>query len=163
MIRKLIPVLAGILLCSGANAALEQGDYMGTFSGNDSEASLLAELGINVNLIVKNDWPDTMTDGLSISELMFNDDDPPEPISGEWSYDGPEIVGYIVIKAGNEYAVYDYTNVAMTNMGIWDTADVMNKGLSHITAYEAKAIPVPAAVWLMVSGLAGLGLMRRNK
>ncbi|NNM21398.1 MAG: VPLPA-CTERM sorting domain-containing protein [Gammaproteobacteria bacterium] len=161
--KRLMPLLVGMLLWSGANAALEQGAYLGTFSGNDSEASMLADLGLDVNLIARVERPDTMTDGLTISELVFNDDNPPEVISGEWSYDGPEIVGYIVIKAGNEYAVYDYTNVAMTNMGIWDTADVMNKGLSHITAYEAKAIPVPAAVWLMASGLAGLGLMRRNK
>ena len=146
---------------SSASAALEQGDYLGTFSGNDSEAAMLADLDLDVNLLARVNWPDTSNAGLEIFNLTFNDDN--EAIDGEWSYSGPAIVGYIVIKAGNQYAVYDYTGVAMQNMGIWDTSELGNKGVSHITAYQAKVVPIPAALWLMVSGLAGLGLMQRRK
>lgn len=163
MIKRFLLAMAGLILLSPAHAALVQGDYLGTFSGNDSEAALMADLGFNVTLLAKVDTPATSDDGLAISDLVLDDDD--EPVAGEWSYSGQGLVDYLVIKAGPAYAVYQYTDANtdnMRNMGLWDTSGVGNKGLSHITAYQA-VIPVPAAGWLFLSGLAGLGLMRRSK
>lgn len=41
---------------------------------------------------------------------------------------------------------------------------LMGGGLSHYTEFgEAPPIPVPAAVWLMGAGLAGLGFAKRKK
>ncbi len=154
--------LAGLAFTQVASAALVQGDYLGTFDGNASEASMMADLGLNVSQLAKVDWPDTADDGLSVSDLVFNDDN--EAVSGGWSYSGPGVVDYIVVKAGNMFAVYHYTDAntgGMPNMGIWDTGDLDNKGVSHISAY--MVVPIPAAGWLLVSALAGFGLLGRRR
>lgn len=156
-----------LVLPAAAHAATVQGAYLGTFSGNDSEAQLFADTGYQVTELAKIDTPETVAssslsnDGLTISNLVLNGDN--EAISGDWTYDGPDIADIIVIKAGDMYAAYLYADGndgGMPNMGIWDTGDVDNKGLSHITAY--RIVPIPAAAWLFVTALLGLvGLRRR--
>lgn len=159
--EKILAATAACFLLAGPALAgtLSFGDYLGTFGGNDNEASVAAALGVdeaNVIFLAKVDWPDTEEDGLEISNLVLNDDD--EPTSGEWTYTG--LVDLIVIKAGPEFAIYLYDPA--TSAGLWDTSGVANRGLSHITAYQLEPIPLPAAVWLMVSALFGLGYFRRR-
>ena len=165
MSKRVLAIAASLLLYSSAHGAVVQGDYLGTFSGNDSDTALLAELGLDVTLLTKVETPDTSNAAFEIANLVLNDDG--EPNSGQWSYTGPGVVDYLVIKAGPMYAVYLYTDVNtsnMRNMGLWDNTDVDGKGLSHITAYTNNTvIPLPAAFWLMGSSLLGLGLARRRK
>lgn len=149
-------------MATAANAAMVQGDYLGTFSGNDSEAALLAAIGVEVVLLAKVDAPDTSSDGLELTNLVFDEDD--EPVSGDWSYSGEGLVDYLVVKAGNAFAVYRYTDANtdnMRNMGIWDTTDLAGKGMSHVAAYQA-VIPVPGALWLFAGGLVFLARRRRS-
>lgn len=60
-----------VLLFLAANsvtqADLVQGDLLGVFSGNDSEASILAELGLDVTFLAKVETPDSSSGGLSIN------------------------------------------------------------------------------------------------
>ena len=45
--------------------------------------------------------------------------------------------------------------------GSWTTPE--NLELSHITFYDTAVVPIPAAVWLFGSALAGLGFTRRRR
>lgn len=154
-----------LLPCSHVFAALEFGDLVGVASGNDSEDAILMDFGLELELLAKIDIPDLDNDDLSISDLILKEEN--EPISGQWSYSGFEQVDYIVIKAGNNYALYDFTNVAMSNMGLWDTTDLPTrgkhpKGLSHITAYSSTTvIPLPPAWILLLSSSSLLMAGRR--
>ena len=137
------------------------GNYLGTFSGNDSVSALFDDLGLDADLIEKIDTPDTSEGFLSIFNATLNGDN--EIISGEWSFTGSEIITHIVIKAGPMYSIFEFTDGL--NMGFFDTSMVDNKGLSHITAYAAAPVPLPAAVWFLLSGcigLLGFGKKQRN-
>jgi hypothetical protein len=157
-------VMALALWAHPAAGNMVQGDYLGTFGGNDSEAALLSDLGLLVEELAKVDEPATSNDGLTISNLVLDGDN--EPISGDWAYVDPNALGrlvdILVVKAGNEYAAYHYTdaNTAnMRNVGIWDTGDVMDRGMSHISAYQI--IPEPATLALLALG--GLTLLWRKR
>ncbi len=157
-------VLAALLApVHGARAALVLGDHLGTFSGNDSEAALLSDLGLQVTQLARVDTPATSTGGLTLSNIVFNSDVPPEPISGQWDFSGPGLVDILVVKAGNAYAAFLYSDANTSNMrntGLWNTALLGNKGLSHITAYQVSAVPLPAALPLLGSAFAALGIVR---
>ncbi|MHA1600696.1 MAG: hypothetical protein ACTSW2_07700 [Alphaproteobacteria bacterium] len=151
-----------------ARAALVLGDHLGTFSGNDSESALLSELGLQVTELAKVETPATSTDGLTLSNIIFNDDDPPEPISGQWDFSGAGLVDIIVVKAGQDYAVFLFSDTNTSNMrntGLWSTLELGGIGMSHITAYQLSAVPLPAALPLLGSALATFGFVgwRRRK
>lgn len=164
-IRPMIGLLAVALMSVSASAASygglgNYGNYLGTFSGNDSESALMADAGLDADFIEKIDTPATSNGFLSIFNTTLNDDN--EIIAGEWSYTGSDIITHIVIKAGPNYSLFEFTDGL--NMGFFDTSTLDNKGLSHITAYAAEPIPLPAAVWLMLSGCIGLlGFGKRRK
>ncbi len=159
-----IGILTGMLCLSFSSKALiVQGDLLGVFSGNDSEASIFTELGLMVTELAKVETPATSNGGLTVNMLITNGDS--EPISGDWTYTGAGLVDLFIVKAGNDYAVYQYTDsntMNMRNMGIWDTSALGNKGMSHVTAYTS-AVPIPAALWLFASGLLGLLGFRQPK
>jgi len=160
--------LIALPLASSASIVLgelqQDGDGNTSFAGNDSEAAVLAALGLVVEEIAKVDWPDTSTDGLTLSDISFNSDTPPEPIAGQWDYAGPEIIDLIVVKAGNEWAAYLFTDTItndMPNIGLWDTSELGDKGMSHITGY--RIVPEPGTVALMSLGLLGLAVQGRRR
>ena len=96
-------------------------------------------------------------------DIVTVDDDDDEPIAGEWDFGGPEVVDLIVVKAGSDWAAYLYNAVItdnMPNLGLWDTGDLDDKGLSHVTAYNI--VPEPGTGLLLGAVLLGLGLYRRQ-
>jgi len=151
-----------------ASASLVLGEFLGVFSGNDSEeavSTVLMKLGLDDNVLqlAKVEAPDTAMDGLVLSNPTFKDGN--EIIAGEWSYAGPEIVDYLVVKAGPNFALYRYDDMltgSMPNMGLFDTSMLMDKGFSHISVYRAHS-PEPAAAGLVTLGLVALGLGRRRR
>ena len=151
---------------SSARANVVLGDYLGTFSGNDSESALLADLGFQVTELAKVETPATSAGGLTLSNTVFNTDMPPEPIAGQWAFSGPGLVDIIVVKAGNQYAAFRYTDANtdfMRNVGLWNTVELDEGigliGMSHITAYQISAVPLPAALPLLGSAFAALGMV----
>jgi hypothetical protein len=160
--RALLLAAAVALSASAASANVVTGNLLGVFPGNDSEATLLADLGLVVNELAKVDVPDTSTDGLTISNIVLNGDS--EPVSGQWDYLGVSVVDIFVVKAGNQYAAYEYNDFITSNMpntGLWDTTDLGDDiGLSNVTAYEL--VPEPGASLLVALGLIGIAARRRG-
>ncbi|MDH3645666.1 MAG: VPLPA-CTERM sorting domain-containing protein [Gammaproteobacteria bacterium] len=171
MIGKLAATTAALfVLILPAHSSVVPGELLGVFSGNDSVAGLLDNLGIEATFLAKINMPSAIetselsSDGLTISDFLLNSSD--EALSGQWSYSGPEIASIIVLKASGQYAVYAFDDELtnnMPNIGLFDTSDLDDKGLSHISAYSTAVVPVPGALLMFVSGLLGLGIVRRRK
>lgn len=170
MIKQLVAFTAASLVCllgTAASASVVPGELLGVFAGNDTAAGIMTNFGLNVEYLARVETPASIsTSSLEKEGLMINDFllDDGEARAGQWSYAGPAVAMLIVLKAGSEYAVYWFNDTitdGMPNIGLWNTADLDNKGLSHITAYSV--VPLPGAAWLLISALAGLGAMRRSR
>jgi hypothetical protein len=80
---------------------------------------------------------------------------------------GPSLASLVTGTGPVANAVYllDITGTS----GTWSTADLINNGgqvpeLSNITLFGTVApVPLPAAAWLLVGGLAGLGAVARRR
>lgn len=79
---------------------------------------------------------------------------------------------YVVLKASNSFALFYWDMDPLVGSFLWQIAGfITNNGgqvpdLSHITFYGGEAVsdvPLPAAIWLMGAGLAGLGFSSRGK
>ena len=153
-----LAALIGSGFTSEAAASAVFGELLGVFEGNDSEASILTR-SRRGGRSVWTGWklPATRSGGLSISTLTTKDGD--EPICGEWDYVGLPEVDLIVVKAGSLYAAYRHDGSitdATSSSGLWDTSQLDNKALSHLTAY--RVIPEPATAVLLGMGTALLCL-----
>ena len=154
------------MLLSVSASASSLGNYLGTFSGNDSVSALFSQLGLDATYLDKINLPATNTSNFSIVNTVLKSGDDDDIIAGDWVYNGTGIVTHIVIKAGPRFAVYEFTDGL--NMGGFTTSDVNGKGLSHITAYSvpdtlASPVPVPAALWLMAGGMVSLLRLRKKR
>ncbi|MEL6830954.1 MAG: VPLPA-CTERM sorting domain-containing protein, partial [Pseudomonadota bacterium] len=86
--------------------------------------------------------------------------------SGDWQIDALKGLDHVVItlKAGNGFGAFllDLTGGAPLT-GTW----AATKDLSHASIYyngEVAPIPLPAAAWMFLTGLAGFfGWRRRNR
>jgi hypothetical protein len=149
--------LIGSGFTSEAAACAVFGELLGVFEGNDSEDSILLDLGVETIRLDRVEPPVAHSGGLSISTLITKDGD--EPICGEWDYLGLPEVDLIVVKAGNRYAAYRHDGSitdATSSSGFWDTSQLDNKELSHLTAY--RVVPEPATAVLLGMGTASLCL-----
>lgn len=98
-----------------------------------------------------------------------------ETKTGTWSFDSTKVTGidpvlfptYYVVKAGDAFAAYmlDATDCDASGCSsiAWDTSDVGDKGVSHISFYDTAVVPIPAAAWLFGSGLIALAGLKRRK
>jgi hypothetical protein len=101
----------------------------------------------------------------SVSGLVDGGDGTFEIDASIW--DGWDSI-YIGLKQGNAYGLFLLTKAVLS--GTWKTAPGSGTGLSHYIAFGGDAaapdtpeVPVPAAVWLFGSGLAGLICASRRK
>jgi hypothetical protein len=158
----------GVSTCSttslGGSTACE-----GVYSGNDANQDLggvFGQTGWNQIEKVDSSSGNSNDNGLN---LMVSAN--AGGTSGKWQvddYQGNNPVMF-VLKGGNSFSAF-LMNLNVTS-GTWNTDSLLKgngkpgPGLSHFTVYSAGVtpVPVPAAVWLMGSGLLALvGIGRRK-
>lgn len=148
-------------------------------ANNITEASLNGSdpFGItdDFGLISQIDLPGGGNNGFNITFAQ-------DRLTGEWSLDqGLFFEGghsYIIaLKAATDSAIYLLpTSSTDATSGTWSTADLLNNGgnqpgLSNIRLFGTSGltnippttgvVPLPAAGWLLISGVAGLGVFGR--
>jgi hypothetical protein len=69
---------------------------------------------------------------------------------------------YVVMKIGNDAIFIKNISGGLLTIA-YDSFTGQGSGLSHFTEFGTPEVPVPAAVWLMGAGLAGLGFAGRRK
>ena len=176
-IKRLLKINAWLfaaLFSISANAATMylSDDVVGTYLGNDNDAAdfmadTYADLGLTdvTELFRDEDYCD-VDDGLCPT---------PNGVT-EGEVTKIEYLDYLVVKFDGVYGVYDVTSYDVDDVLGWNTADFsdgcnalalagenVNCGAatSHVTGYGV--VPVPAAVWLFVTGLLGLvGVARKR-
>ena len=94
------------------------------------------------------DLPIKLGDGLSLTEVLFRLDDAGAPGTGWTSGDG---FTYDGSPSGSQFDA---------NSGLWENRE---GGTSTIGVYgTVSAVPLPAGVWLMLSGMCGFAVVRRR-
>lgn len=163
ILATLIVAAVVVALSPDARAAIVLGTQIGgVIGGNDSATIVSTLVGTTVTQLAKVELPATSSNGLTLSNIVFNSDTPPEPISGQWAFSGPGVVDYIAVKAGPDFVIFLFSDANTSNtrnIGLWNTALLSNKGLSHLTAYQIAAVPLPAALPLFASALAAFGFV----
>lgn len=144
------------------NGSGDFGAYIGTYYGPDTIEWFDNVFGLEVTLAGNILSPDMSDDYFSIADPIFNDNG--GVVSGQWTYNGPDVITYLVFGAGPMFSLYEFSDGL--NTGYFNTAVLLNKPIDFIRVYsiDAEPVPLPAAVWLLLSGciaLAGLGRRQR--
>jgi hypothetical protein len=140
----------------------------GTFNGLAIDSPSLAKCDVSGSSC---NWENGAVEGEDYTgafQVNFTDDK-----TGTWSFTGNSSLthspSYMVVKAAKNWALYALDGALS---GTWSTAGLMTPngknqaGVSHVSFYNSESpapIPLPAAGWLLVAGLAGLGGMARRR
>lgn len=137
------------------------GTYIGTFIGPDNEQWFEDSFHIDVDFVATISPPSLSDGGLSIINPVFNDQG--GLISGQWLYTGPGVITYLTFGRSNVFSLFEFVDGA--NTGFFDSTTLLNRPLEFLSVYSTPApIPLPAAVWLLISGIVGVvGFGKRSK
>jgi len=154
--KALVALMFIALTSMSANASTmiglgNTGDYLGFFNGTDSEEWFEDNLGLDLDLIETITPPDVMSGGLSIFNLTLDGDG--GIIGGQWAYSGPEVITHLVLNIGPVFSIFEFTDGA--NTGFFNTSETLDKPIDGLSVYAAP-VPLPAAAWLLISGMIGL-------
>ncbi len=149
---------------SGATFSLSNATAASCFSGNDTN-----QVDAGFSLFGKSGWMlsdknDDATSGDGKAGFGFF-----QPLNGTkfglWSIAGRDKVEDVAItlKAGSGFAAFLLDTTALA--GLWSSS----KDLSHASVYyngeptPPAPIPLPAAAWMLLAGLGGLGAVARRR
>lgn len=185
--KKIFTFLFIVSLCMGmaenasATAVYSASNtHDGIYSGNDNINNIITSIddlvvGVGIFRVGKISDP-TETNGEDRDYGGFSLTFDTAHKSGTWINSLGFDVDYITIKAGNGFIVYDvksnfyYTKGTPDSWNWWSTEGLKNGGgnqpeVSHISFWSkvVTPVPVPAAVWLLGTGLVGLVGVRRKQ
>lgn len=128
----------------------------GNLSGNNDAINQLGYVLL--------DKSDDTTSGVLLGSLVANP--PTSGLSGTFSFSAPGYTDFVVaFKSGEGQLNPDWAAFTLPNgvtSGSWAISG--SQQLSHVNLYgKVTAVPVPAAIWLFVSGLGGLAGLTRRK
>lgn len=150
-------------------------------SGNDSEAVVNDEafFGGGWSFLVRDNNVDGVDTGVnSALKLVFTGgNDPDSQMPGQYSFTADPTLEYmLVFKGGNinntlPGSVIGYLLTASLGTYISPLLNDNNlnpREISHISLYaregdNSTVVPLPAAAWLLLTGLAGLGFIGRRR
>lgn len=134
--KRLLTLGVAAFALTMASTAQAAPVYVGTYlKGNDSQ-TLMRTLTGNATLefFAKQDAPSTLTNGAVSASLFTTTGINPATTGGTWSYSGFSSGGFqyrvthFVVKAGNDFAVYEMTPTSATNVNIPWTAQRLFTG-----------------------------------
>lgn len=176
-----LTLTTGATTCDVSNFTIGGSDSLnceGAYDGNDSNQNLDGVFGLNDwTQIVKVDDPATGGTGNGVTLTVGN----PGGTSGTWSVDtwGGFTTVMAVLKGGPTFSAYEL-DTTLGTFGSWDTSGILKgndtpgPGLSHLTLYwtgtppdptggTIGAVPLPAAMWLLLAGIGGLAAIGRRR
>ena len=160
-----------MLLSPGDPAGWDTGlTYLGTFSGNDHVADVESAVGTTgLTLLEK-------SDNGGQTNFLFNgsSNDPDGTKTGTWEYiPGNAIVRYMSVKAGNQFALYEYDPTRSSGNYSTENLSVGKgniPGLSHLSFFSGSGpgsgspVPEPSTIALFGAGVFALSIRHyRNK
>ncbi|NNU15180.1 PEP-CTERM sorting domain-containing protein [Parvularcula sp. ZS-1/3] len=170
MFRKIFALIASAVMLTGIASAATVVN-IGTFPGNDSNQEPGSQIPATFIELGKfdcdNDSCSTASgSGVAIGSFSYAVTSTSGATEGTFTLNpgsGYELA-YFVVKAGNEYDLYQIIGPVVSGTFNWDTSNLNGRNLSHLSFYGNLAeVPVPAAALLFPAGLAAMAWRRKKR
>ena len=166
MIRSLIIAAAAVFISTGASASTVDAFDLDVTTAAGTDSNIVLELGQQYRVTVSGTFSIGRNASRHVADAEFFNlgSDPLVPLTGVGSreigvgIDGAD-VDFGAFRSDNVYSTLITGTGSAINVFFADSNYRDNRGALSV---EISAIPLPAGMLLLASGLAGIGLMRRR-